>query len=104
MPAVVSFNSEGVAMQKWIAFYTNDGADGSDESDWGLFDTQAEAVTLAMRWIHLRDEFGYRVGVELVHCPEDWVTAQLTNDYSGLSPEDECFWPIPNWSVKGWDK
>jgi hypothetical protein len=84
-------------MQKWVAFYTNDGADGSDESDWGLFDTQAEAVTLAMRWIHLRDEFGYRVGVELVDCPDAWVTAQLANDYSQLTDEDEYFFPIPNW-------
>lgn len=85
-------------MQKWIAFYTNDGADGSDESNWGVFDTQAEAVTLATHYLHLRDEFGYRVGVELVECPEPWLQIQLHNDYSKVvNADDEYFWPIPNW-------
>ena len=85
-------------MQKWIAFYTNDGADGSDESNWGVFDTQAEAVTLATHYLHLRDEFGYRVGVELVECPEPWLQIQLHNDYSKVvNEDDEYFWPIPNW-------
>ena len=84
-------------MQKWIAFYTNDGADGSDESEWTISDTQAEAVTIASRWRVLRDNFGYRVGVELVECPDKWLQIQLENNYDGTTDDDEYFWPIPNW-------
>jgi hypothetical protein len=45
----------------------------------------------------LRDEFGYRVGVELVECPEAWLQIQLENNYDGTTEDDEAFWPIPNW-------
>lgn len=88
---------KGLAMNKWVAFYTNDGADDQDESDWAIFDTQAAAVSLAMRWVHLRDEFGYRVGVELVDCPDKWLQIQLQDDYTNTTEDDEYFWPIPNW-------
>jgi hypothetical protein len=88
-------------MQKWIAFYTNDGADGHDESEWTISDTQADAVTIASRWRVLRDEFGYRVGVELVECPEAWLQIQLENNYAGTTEDDEAFWPIPNWGGVG---
>lgn len=86
-------------MQKWIAFYTNDGADGCDDSNWGVFDTQGEAVKLAEHYAQLGDEFGYRVGVELVECPEKWLQIQLENNYDGTTEDDEYFWPIPNWGA-----
>lgn len=84
-------------MQKWIAFYTNDGADGHDESEWAIFENFLDAVIVANRWRVLRDEFGYRVGVELVECPDAWLRIQLENDYDGTTEDDEAFWPIPNW-------
>jgi hypothetical protein len=83
-------------MQKWIAFFTNDGADGHDESEWAIFNNHLDAVIVANRWRVLRDEFGYRVGVELVECPDGWLRIQLENDYDGTTEDDEAFWPIPS--------
>jgi hypothetical protein len=84
-------------MNKWVAFYTNDGADGSDESDWGLFDTQAEAETLANTWRAFWGNSKYRIGAELVECPAAWLQIQLADNYDGTTADDEYFWPIPNW-------
>lgn len=44
--AIPFTTSRGVHMQKWIAFYTNDGADGSDESEWGIFEIVNVSVTV----------------------------------------------------------
>jgi hypothetical protein len=85
-------------MQKWIAFYTNDGADRSDESEWGICDTQAEAEALADHWRNFwAVSRGYRFGAELVECPAAWLQIQLENNYDGTTADDEHFWPIPNW-------
>ena len=83
-------------MQKWIAFYTNDGADGSDESDWGVFDTPESAALLLDHWRETLDLDGLRLGAELVECPDKWLAIQLDDDYRG-DDEEYWFWPIPNW-------
>lgn len=86
-------------MQKWIAFYTNDGADGSDESDWGIFDTPESAALLLDHWRETLNIGGHRLGVELVECPDKWLQIQLENNYDGTTDDDEYFWPIPNWGA-----
>jgi hypothetical protein len=82
-------------MKKWIAFYTNDGASGSDESDWAIYDTREDALPLLDSW---RESLptGYRIEVALMECPAAWVRLQLTGDYFGCTDEDEYFWPIPS--------
>jgi hypothetical protein len=86
-------------MQKWIAFYTNDGADGSDESDWGIFDTPESAALFLERWRETLNLDGLRLGVELVECPDAWLQIQLYANYENTNADDEHFWPIPNWGA-----
>jgi hypothetical protein len=86
-------------MNKWVAFYTNDGADGSDESDWGLFDSRESAALLLDHWRETLKLDGYRVGVELVECPDAWLQIQLYANYENTTEDDEYFWPIPNWGA-----
>jgi hypothetical protein len=85
-------------MQQWISFYTNDGLDGCDESEWCLTDTESEAVEACNSYTVMVEGLGHRTGYALVECPESWVKWQLAEYYSNLlAPEAEYFWPIPNW-------
>jgi hypothetical protein len=86
-------------MNKWVAFYTNDGADGSDESDWRLFDSRESAALFLDQWRETLNLDGLRLGVELVECPDKWLQIQLEDNYDGTTADDEYFWPIPNWGA-----
>ena len=86
-------------MNKWVVFYTNDGAGGCDDSEWGLFDTRESAAHLLDQWRETLKLDGYRVGVELVKCPDKWLQIQLEDNYDGTTEEDEYFFPIPNWGA-----
>jgi hypothetical protein len=89
-------------MKQYIAYYTNDGLDGCDESDWCLCETESEAVEAANSFAVMVEGLGHRTGWALVECPESWVNWQVSGDYIHvLAPDEEYFWPIPNWGEVG---